>query len=101
MVLEFARCGRPALWLPELAVERVRERVRAGGHYIPPDVVRRYWRGLHSLVRYYRPLFDTWSVYDNRGVGSPVLLAAGTSDGKLMIHAHEIWSDFTEMARWH
>lgn len=41
------------LWLPspELAVARVAERVRTGGHHVPDDVVRRrYNRGLRNLL---------------------------------------------------
>src|SRR6185503_18100278 len=32
---------------PEVAVQRVRHRIAAGGHFVPEDaVVRRYWRSL-------------------------------------------------------
>jgi predicted ABC-type ATPase len=39
------------LWLrnEELAVRRVAERVRAGGHDVPEDVVRRYRAGLRNF----------------------------------------------------
>lgn len=55
------------LWLksPELAVERVAERVRIGGHDIPPDVIRRrYNRGLANLFDFYLPIVNAWSVRD-------------------------------------
>jgi predicted ABC-type ATPase len=36
---------------PDLAIERVQERVRQGGHDVPPeDVRRRYKRSLHNLA---------------------------------------------------
>lgn len=43
------------------AVQRVRERVKLGGHPIPEDSIRRrYDRGLKLFVQAYRPLFDVW-----------------------------------------
>jgi predicted ABC-type ATPase len=58
------------LWLPtvQLALERVAERVRKGGHNVPEeDVRRRYRRGLRNLFQVYRPLLDSWILYDNSG----------------------------------
>jgi predicted ABC-type ATPase len=51
------------LWLrnPELAIQRVADRVRQGGHNVPKEVVRRrYHRGLDNFRRIYRPLATTW-----------------------------------------
>ncbi len=56
------------LWLPspEMAVMRVAGRVRHGGHAVPvPDVRRRYERGLRNFFDLYRPIADTWALYDN------------------------------------
>jgi predicted ABC-type ATPase len=61
------------LWLPavKLALARIADRVRKGGHNIPEqDVRRRFARGLKNLFHTYRFLFDTWSVFDN-STGSP------------------------------
>jgi predicted ABC-type ATPase len=58
------------LWIPtsELAVSRVQERVRAGGHSIPEDVIRRrFGRGLRNFFRLYAPTVDAWVVFDNSG----------------------------------
>lgn len=55
------------LWLnaPELAIERVAERVRAGGHNIPEQTIRRrYERGLKNFFGLYRPFVDSWEVLD-------------------------------------
>lgn len=55
-------------WLksPQVALERVAQRVSEGGHNIPADVVeRRYWAGLRNLFEVYMPIVDTWSIYDN------------------------------------
>lgn len=57
-----------------LALRRVATRVRQGGHDVPhADVVRRFDRGWRNFEQIYRPLSDTWAVYDNSG-GSPRLL---------------------------
>jgi predicted ABC-type ATPase len=55
-------------WLssPELAVERVKNRVSAGGHNIPDDVIfRRYHSGLNNLSKLYLPICDYWMIIDN------------------------------------
>ncbi|MEP7149008.1 MAG: AAA family ATPase [Acidobacteriota bacterium] len=55
------------LWLEntDLAVERVRARVRAGGHDIPEITIRRrYERGLRNLFELYLPVADSWRVFD-------------------------------------
>jgi predicted ABC-type ATPase len=67
------------LWLPsvELALHRVAARVRQGGHAVPrADVVRRFDRSWRNFCGVYRPLADTWAVYDNSG-GVPRLLEEG------------------------
>ncbi|MEA2558681.1 MAG: hypothetical protein QOH06_185 [Acidobacteriota bacterium] len=56
------------LWLPsvEMALARVRDRVLAGGHSVPEEVVRRrFSRGLTNLFKLYAPLLDTWLVFEN------------------------------------
>ena len=58
------------LWLPSVAValDRVAERVRKGGHNVPAAVVRRRFRkGIHNLLRTYRSIWDSISLFDNSG----------------------------------
>ena len=55
-------------WLQrvELAIERVKERVREGGHNIPNDVVkRRYKKGIYNLFELYLPVIDSVLIFDN------------------------------------
>jgi predicted ABC-type ATPase len=55
------------LWLPtaDLAVARVNNRSRQGGHHVPEPVVRRRFEtGLRNLFQLYRPLLDAWWLYD-------------------------------------
>ena len=81
------------LWLhsPDLAVERVRERVRLGGHDVPEDVVRRrYDAGLRNFSALYRPLADAWRVYDNSEPGEMPLVASG-SGSTTTVRDPDVW----------
>jgi len=65
------------LWIASLDVtrERIRQRVRKGGHDIPDDVQRRRFpRDIRMLTEHYRPLLDHWRLFDNTG-NRPVLVA--------------------------
>ena len=62
---------------PELAVARVRQRVRTGGHNVPEPVIRRrFAAGLRNLEALYKPAVDEWALYDNSGP-TPLLLKEG------------------------
>ena len=53
---------------PEVALARVAERVRQGGHDIPDPVVRRrFKRGRIYFHELYKPLVDAWLHFDNSG----------------------------------
>lgn len=55
-------------WLrtPDLAVQRVVERVQNGGHNIPEDIVRRrYVAGIRNLFHLFMPEVDYCVIYDN------------------------------------
>ena len=61
-------CHLVFLWLPnaDLAVARVADRVRLGGHAVPEQTIRRRYRsGLRNFFALYRPLTTTWRMYDN------------------------------------
>lgn len=69
-------------WLksPELAVERVKARVAAGGHNIPENIIRRrYTAGLHYFFDVYSPLVDRWILADNSEIPFKVV-AEGQKD---------------------
>jgi len=63
--------------LPEIAMARVAERVRQGGHFVPDDVViRRFAAGLKNFETIYKPLVAAWMLFDNGGE-EPVLIEWG------------------------
>lgn len=77
-------------WLksPELAISRVKDRVAAGGHNIPEDVVRRrYYMGLNYFFETYSPICDRWLLADNST--SPFSMVAEGSAGNVNIKDQE------------
>jgi predicted ABC-type ATPase len=70
------------LWSPELHIERVRARVRRGGHDIPEsDIRRRYHHSRLNLVELL-PLLTSLRVYDNSAEADPV---AGVTPTPLLV----------------
>ncbi len=58
----------------DMAVQRVAERVRQGGHDIPEATIRRrFASGRRIFADVYQPLVDKWVLYDNAG-DEPVLM---------------------------
>jgi predicted ABC-type ATPase len=52
----------------KIAIERVRMRVRQGGHHVPENVIRRrYEAGWRNFQQVYRSSVDSWALYDNSG----------------------------------
>jgi len=88
------------LWLsgPDLALTRIRDRVRVGGHHVPDEVVRRrFKRGIDNLFRLYLPLVDSWLIFDNSGNG-PKMVAFGFSDMHVAFEP-EIFGEIEREAR--
>lgn len=61
----------------EVAIARVAERVRQGGHNIPELVIRRrFVAGQTNFERHYRATVDAWVLYDNSG-NEPTMIEWG------------------------
>jgi predicted ABC-type ATPase len=87
------------LWLPDvqLALERIADRVRRGGHNVPEDDVRRrFHRGTRNFVYVYCPLADNWILFDNSGA-SPRQIAL-VREGALTIVEEGAYRRFLEAA---
>ena len=81
------------LWINsvQLALERIETRVRNGGHDIPEPIVRRrFSRGIFNFFEFYRPLADSWTIFDNSG-DSPRMVAFEES-GKVDILDASLYS---------
>jgi predicted ABC-type ATPase len=81
------------LWLQsvELAIERVHQRVKSGGHDIPEPIIRRrYEAGRRNFVNLYLSLADTWQAFENSGQ-LPLLIAEGGLNLPIIINREETW----------
>jgi len=81
-------------WLntPDLAVERVKNRVASGGHNVTESTIRRrYDAGLLNLFRLYMPICDYWMITDNSL--SPIeIIAKGIKEGEKKIYNELIYN---------
>ncbi len=58
----------------EFAIARVNHRVSKGGHDVPEkDIRRRFVRSWENFNMLYKPLVDSWAIFDTSG-DTPVLL---------------------------
>ena len=92
-------------WLnsPELALQRIAERVSKGGHNIPEPIARRrYVAGIKNLFNLFIPVVDYWAIFDNSetprkkiAIGGKdadtEILAIGGKDADTEILYHELY----------
>ena len=84
-----------ALDSAELAVQRVKARVAAGGHNIPEETIRRrYEKGIHNFFHLYQELVETWAVYNNSILHKSQLMAEGEGRSIKFIHQPTQWKNF-------
>jgi predicted ABC-type ATPase len=77
---------------PDVAIQRVKERVLLGGHDVPEDVIRRrYKAGVRNFFEMYAPIADAWKFYDNSAYAAPELIAEHTPESSLMVYKEELW----------
>lgn len=85
---------------PDLAVARVAERVRQGGHHVPEDVVRRrFASGLSNLLSWTPAVVDSWQVVDNADVTGPRLIASRDPGKSAVISDPIAWESLKEQRR--
>lgn len=82
------------LWLSsaDLAVERVADRARAGGHDVPAETVRRRYRaGIRNFFSLYEPLATSWGLYNSSGP-QPKLVAERLASQALKVYDKDVWA---------
>lgn len=82
------------LWLSsaDLAIERVADRVRNGGHDIPGDVVRRrYAAGIRNFFDLYQSATTSWVLYNSSGP-QPTLVAEGLESQPERVYDTAVWA---------
>ena len=66
----------------DMAVSRVQNRVREGGHNVEEDVVhRRFDAGWRNFQQLYRDIVNEWILFDS-SEESPKIIAEGRNDGQ-------------------
>ena len=88
------------LWLPsaQMAIDRVAERVRMGGHRVPDETIRRrYVAGLRNFFNLYLQLADDWFFFDNSQDPGPRLIAAGGGEIVTRIIDPESWNQINRL----
>lgn len=81
---------------PKLAIARIKDRVKKGGHDIPTEVVlRRYERSLDNLVNMFIPICDEWNIADNSSERSK-LIANGKLNKLTNIFEFDKWQKIYE-----
>ncbi len=81
-------------WLPsaDMAIARVAQRVRLGGHYVDDDTIRRrYTRGISNFFQLYRPISSTWRFHDNSQPGQRSLIARGSGRIDWLVERPVTW----------
>jgi predicted ABC-type ATPase len=85
---------------PDLAVARVAERVRQGGHGVAETVVRRrFATGLKNFFGIYRAIADTWQVFDNAAETGPRLIVSGRRAQEANVMDQGAWTNLMRRAR--
>ncbi len=87
-------------WLnsPEMAIERVRARVEAGGHNIPEETIRRrYHVGIYYFFNSYAPICERWILADNSQIPFRVI-AEGSKDDVVNIKDEETYRIIKKIA---
>ncbi|GAB4189923.1 MAG: hypothetical protein Tsb0015_10790 [Simkaniaceae bacterium] len=74
-----------------MAIKRVAQRVKQGGHHIDKDVIiRRYRKGVKNFFNYYFPLADIALIIDN-SLEKFRLIARKTRSGNLDVKDNSTW----------
>ena len=90
-------------WLssPEMAIERVKARVEAGGHNIPEETIRRrYHVGIDYFFHDYAPICERWILADNSQIPFRVI-AEGSKDDIINIKDRDTYLTIRKIAQQH
>jgi predicted ABC-type ATPase len=89
------------LLVPEdLAVQRVKYRVRAGGHDVPETKIRERYRRLWALVADAVAQSDIATIYDNTSIEGPQIVAEMSGGGIVGSPSWPAWTPEVLRSRW-
>jgi predicted ABC-type ATPase len=82
---------------PEICIERIKNRVKKGGHFVPDeDVRRRFDRSIKNFWSIYRHISDIWALYSNMEQST---LVAKFANGETEILVDEKYNQFLRMVK--
>lgn len=82
----------------DIAIARVAERVRMGGHDVPASTIqRRFVSGIRNFFDLYQPMADTWRVY-NTSDTTPRPIASGCGLVIESLTDQVLWNHLQEIA---
>lgn len=90
------------IWLREeaLAVQRVEDRRRLGGHNVSEqDIRRRYLKSAYNMQKIYRYLADDWFLFDN--TEEIPMLVACEGRGKLKIKNKKLFDEIRKEVKYY
>jgi predicted ABC-type ATPase len=84
----------------ELAVQRVRHRVKAGGHDVPEDKIRQRYQRLWPLVATAITRCDSATVFDNSARKGPRIVAQMSAGQLVGAPVWPAWAPHVLTSRW-
>jgi len=84
----------------DLAVARVANRVRLGGHNVPEATIRRrYTAGLRNFFGLYQPIAASWRMFDNGQSDRMGLIASGCQGDTQRMVRKQLWKEIERKYR--
>lgn len=81
------------------AIERIKERLEKGGHYVSIDIIkRRYLRSISNFWYIYKDISDIWFLVNNSNA-IPFVVAYGTGKKELKVVEEEKLEEFIFVAK--
>ena len=79
---------------PQDCIQRIKIRVKLGGHFVPDeDVIRRYYRSKSNFWNIYKNLADEWVMLYNSTDKEPQRVAIGTGEN-FVVELENLFQDF-------
>ncbi len=79
---------------PQDCIQRIKLRVKLGGHFVPDeDVIRRYYRSKKNFWNIYKNLANIWILFYNSSIIEPVKVAMGSGE-KFVIESEKLFNQF-------
>ena len=79
---------------PEDCIQRIKLRVKLGGHFVPnEDVIRRYYRSKANFWNIYKNLAEDWLIIYNSATKEPQKIAVGIGEN-FVVELENLFNDF-------